>query len=145
MEARKRAREATRRANEARAAREKANIEHAANYMVAKAKLAEIDTWETERLTTATQQLRAEANRRRAGTRAEAGAALRQLLDNGETPTTIAALTGAGIAEVRAMLRHAPKTEKARARARSLLPSGDGDAGPALSACGDKGVPGAAS
>ncbi|WP_235660451.1 hypothetical protein [Mycolicibacterium gilvum] len=43
IEARRRAREATRRANQARAARERANIENAATYIVAKARLAEID------------------------------------------------------------------------------------------------------
>ena len=79
VEARRRAREATRRANEARAAREKANIENAANYMVAKARLAEIDAWETERLAAVTELVRAEATKRRAGTRAAAGAAIRLL------------------------------------------------------------------
>ena len=78
--------------------------------MVAKATLAEIDAWETERFAAVTEQVRAEANRRRAGTRAEAGAAVRLLQESGET--TIAELTGDGIGEVRAMLRHAPKTEK---------------------------------
>ena len=112
-EARRRAREVTRRANEARAAWEKAaNIENAANYMVAKARLAEIDAWETERLAAVTEQVRAEANKRRAGTRAEAGAAVRLLQESGETLATIAELTGDGIGEVRAMLRRAPKTEE---------------------------------
>lgn len=130
MEARKRAREATRRANEARAAREKANIENAANYMVAKAKLAEIDAWETKRLAAVTEQVRAEANKRRAGTRTEAGAAIKLLQENGETLTTIAELTGDSIGEVRAMLRHAPRTAKAPARNGShALGSGGGGGG----------------
>jgi hypothetical protein len=116
VEARRRAREATRRANVARAAREKANIENAVNYMVAKARLAEIDAWEIERLAAVTEQVRAEANERRAGTRAEAGAATRLLQEGGETLATIAELTGDGIGEVRAMLRHAPKVEKRSAR-----------------------------
>lgn len=109
MVARKRAREATRRANEARAGREKANIENAANYMVAKAKLVEIDAWETERLAAVTEQVRADANKRRAGARTEAGTAIKLLRENGETLTTIAELTGDSITEVRAMLRHAPR------------------------------------
>lgn len=116
MEARRRAREATRRANVARAAREKANIENAANYMVAKARLVEIDAWETQRLAAVTDQVRDAANKRRAGTRAEAGAAVKLLQESGETLTTIAELTGDGIGEVRAMLRHAPKVEERSAR-----------------------------
>ncbi|MDG5481920.1 hypothetical protein [Mycolicibacterium gadium] len=119
IEARRRAREATRRANQARAARERANIENAATYIVAKARLAEIDLWETERLAAVTGQVRAEANRRRAGTRAGAGEAIRLLQESGETLTTIAELTGDGIGEVRAMLRHAPKIEKRTARSGS--------------------------
>jgi hypothetical protein len=131
VEARRRAREATRRANEAPAARDKANIENAANYMVAKATLAEIDAWETERFAAVTEQVRAEANRRRAGTRAEAGAAVRLLQESGET--TIAELTGDGIGEVRAMLRHAPKTEKRTARNGSHALGGGGGADPTTS------------
>ncbi|ORA50126.1 hypothetical protein BST22_16035 [Mycolicibacterium chubuense] len=126
VEARRRAREATRRANEARAAREKANIENAANYMVAKARLAEIDVWETERLAAVTEGVRAEATKRRAGTRAEAGAAIRLLQENGETLATVAELTGDGIGEVRAMLRHAPKIEKRTARNGTHSLDGDG-------------------
>lgn len=124
VEARRRAREATRRANEARAARDKANIENAANYMVAKTKLVEIDAWEAERLAAVTEHVRAEANKRRASTRADAGAAIRLLQENGATLTTIAELTGDGIGEVRAMLRHAPKIEKRTARSSSAAPGG---------------------
>ncbi|CDQ44883.1 hypothetical protein [Mycolicibacterium bacteremicum] len=130
VEARRRAREATRRANEARAAREKANIENAANYMVAKARLAEIDAWETERLAAVTELVRAEATKRRAGTRAAAGAAIRLLRESGETLTTIAELTGDGLGEVRAMLRHAPKIEKRTARKGSHALGGFGVVGP---------------
>lgn len=145
VEARRRAREATRRANEARAAREKANIENAANYIVAKARLADIDAWETERLAAVTEQVRADANKRRAGTRAEAGAAIRLLQKSGETLTTIAELTGEGTGEVRAMLRHATKIEERAARNGSHSLDGDGSADPAVSPCdGAAGVPGAA-
>lgn len=145
MEARKRAREATRRANEARAAREKANIENAANYMVAKARLAEIDAWETERLAAVAEQVRAEANKRRAGTRGEAGAAVKLLQESGETLATIAELTGDGIGEVRAMLRHAPRAEKSTARNGSHALGDDGGAAPtATPGDGADGVPDAA-
>jgi len=99
--------------------------------MVAKATLAEIDAWETERFAAVTEQVRAEANRRRAGTRAEAGAAVRLLQESGET--TIAELTGDGIGEVRAMLRHAPKTEKRTARNGSHALGGGGGADPTTS------------
>lgn len=126
MEARRRAREATRRANETRAARDKANIENAASYMVAKARLAEIDAWETERLAAFTEQVRAEANKRRAISRAEACAALGLLQESGETLTTIAQLTGDGIRELRAMLRHTPMTGKRKARNESHALSGGG-------------------
>jgi hypothetical protein len=125
VEARKRAREATRRANEARAARDRANIENAANYMVAKAKLAEIDSWESERLAAVTEQVRAEANKRRAGARVEAGAAIKLLQANGETLTTIAELTGDGLGEVRATLRYAAKAEHATPSSHESY-SGDG-------------------
>lgn len=126
VEARRRAREATRRANEARAARERANIENAATYIVAKTKLAAVDTWERERLAQLRDQVRAEANKRRAVHRAEAGAALKLMQGNGETLTTIADLTGDGIGEIRAMLRHAPKPEKPMASNGSHAPGGDG-------------------
>lgn len=128
MAARRRAREATRRANETRAARDKANIENAATYMVAKAKLAEIDAWETERLAAVTEQVRTEAGKRRTGTRAEAGAAIRQLQARGETLTTIAELTGDSIVEVRATLRHMSTDEKATATDSSSVRRGCGDA-----------------
>lgn len=129
VEARRRAREATRRANEARAARERANIENAANYMVAKTKLAEVDPWERERLTQLRDQVRAEANRRRAIHRAEAGAALKLIQGNGETLTTIADLTGDRIGEIRAMLRHAPKPRKLTASSGLQAPCCDGPGG----------------
>lgn len=147
VQARKRAREATRRANEARAAREKANIENAANYMVAKARLAQIDAWETERLTAVTEQVRAEANKRRAGIRAEAGAAIKLLQESGATLTTIAELTGDAIGEIRAMLRQAAKPEKPTATNGSHAlggGSGSDDAGASLGG-GAADVPDAAS
>jgi hypothetical protein len=122
VEARRRAREANRRANETRAARDKANIEDAANYLVAVGKIAEVETWKKERLARLREQVDAEAGKRAAVHRAEAGAALMRMQERGETLATIASRTEAGVGEVRAMLRHAPKAE---------MPAG-GDAGETL-------------
>jgi hypothetical protein len=111
VQARRRAREATRRANEARAARDKANIEDAATYLVAVGKIAEVETWKTQRLAQLRDQVDAEAGKRVAVHRAEAGAAIVRMQDRGETLATIAGRTEAGVGEVRALLRHAPKLE----------------------------------
>lgn len=111
-EARRRAREATRRANEARAARDKANIEDAANYLVAVGRIAEVENWKKDRLAQLRDQVEAEAGKRVAVYRAEAGAAIVRMQERGETLANIAARTEAGIGEVRALLRHAPKPEK---------------------------------
>ena len=111
-EARRRAREATRRANEDRAARDKANIEDAANYLVAVGRIAEVEAWKKDRLAQLRDQVEAEAGKRVAVYRAEAGAAIVRMKGRGETLANIAARTEAGIGEVRAMLRHAPKPER---------------------------------
>ena len=50
MEARRRAVEAIRRANEARAARDKANIDDATNFLYEVGKVAEVEVWTKERL-----------------------------------------------------------------------------------------------
>ncbi|WP_235892871.1 hypothetical protein [Mycolicibacterium hodleri] len=111
LEARRRAVEAARRANEARAARDKANIEDAATYLVAVGRIAEVETWKKERLARLREQVDAEAGKRVAVHRAEAGAAIVRMQDRGETLATISSRTEAGVGEVRAMLRHAPKPE----------------------------------
>jgi hypothetical protein len=113
VEARRRAREATRRANEARAARDKANIDDAADFLVAVGKIAEIETWKKERLAQLREQVDAEAAKRVAVQRAKAGAAVARMQGRGETLTTVAARTDVGIGVVRTMLRHAPKGETA--------------------------------
>lgn len=100
---------------------------------MAKARLAEIDAWETERLVAVTEQVRGEANKRRAGTRAEACAAVKLLQENGETLTGIAKLTGDDIGEVRAMLLASPRTLKPTARNGSVAVSGVSDAAPVVS------------
>lgn len=111
-EARRRAVEAARRANEELAAREKANIDDAADFLVAVGKVAEAETWKTERLAQLRAQVDAEAAKRVAGHRAKAGAAVARMQGRGETLTTIAARTDVGIGIVRTMARHAPKSEK---------------------------------
>ncbi|WP_174400718.1 hypothetical protein [Mycolicibacterium sphagni] len=119
VEARRRAREATRRANEARAARDKANIDDAADLLVAVGKIAEIETWKKERLAQLREQVDAEAAKRVAVQRAKAGAAVARMQDRGETLATVAARTDIGIGVVRTMLRHAPKGEAAVAESDS--------------------------
>jgi hypothetical protein len=89
----------------------RANVEDAATYMVAAGRVSEVDAWESERLAQVREQVRAEANRRRADHRAEAGAAVARMQRRGETLATIAELAGAGVGGIRAMLRYAPKAE----------------------------------
>lgn len=112
MEARRRAVEANRRANEARAARDKANIKDATTFMYEVGKIAEVESWKKERLAQLREQVEAEAAKKVATHRAKAGAAVSRMQDRGETLTTIAENTDVGIGVVRTMLRHAPKPEK---------------------------------
>ena len=130
VEARRRVREAQARANEARAQRERANVDDAATLVVAVGKVGEVDAWETERLAQARDQVRAEANRKRVDHRTEAAAAIARMQQRGETLATIAELTGASVGEIRALLRHAPKAEKHTAGATSgALGAAGSDAG----------------
>src|SRR5258705_1898789 len=75
VEARRRAREALARINEARARRERASVDDAATFVVAVGKATEVDAWESERLAVR-EHVRAEASGRRADCRAEAGVAI---------------------------------------------------------------------
>jgi hypothetical protein len=93
VEARRRVREAQARANEARAQRERANVDDAATLVVAVGKVGEVDAWETARLAQARDQVRAEANRKRVYHRTEAAAAIARMQQRGETLATIAELT----------------------------------------------------
>ncbi|WP_370331722.1 hypothetical protein [Mycolicibacterium hippocampi] len=115
LEARRRAVEANRRANEARAARDKANIKDATTFMYEVGKIAEVEQWKKERLAQLRAQVDAEAAKKVADHQAKAGAAVARMQDRGETLTTIAAKTDVGIGVVRTMLRHAPKPEKSSA------------------------------
>jgi|EndMetStandDraft_3_1072993.scaffolds.fasta_scaffold265883_1 hypothetical protein len=125
VEARRQVREAQARANEARAQRERADVDDAATLMVAVSKLTDVDVWESERLAVARERVRAEASRRRANCGAEAGLAVARMQQRGETLATIAALAGLCIGEIRAMLRYGPKPERHAASASSGAPVRD--------------------
>lgn len=112
LEARKRAREASRRANEARVAEEKANIDDAAEILVAVGEIAEVETWKKKRLAQLRQQLDVEVAKKLVAQRARGSAAVVRMQSRGETLTTIAARTDLGIGIVRSMLRHGSRTEK---------------------------------
>jgi hypothetical protein len=129
VEARRRAREALARVNEAGAPRERANVDDAATFMVAVGKAAEVDAWESERLAVVREHVRAEASRRRADCKADAGVAISRMQQRGETLATIAELAGLGIGEIRAMLRYAPKPERHAASGGSAAPVRDAGGG----------------
>lgn len=129
MEARRRAREALARINEARAQRERANVDDAATFMVAVGKLTDVDAWESERLAVVREHVRAEASRRRTNCGAEAGVAVARMQQRGETLATIAELAGLGIGEIRAMLRYATKRERHAASGGSAAPVRDAGGG----------------
>lgn len=129
VEARRRAREALARINEARAQRERANVDDAATFMVAVGKATEIDAWESERLAVVREHVRAEASRRRADCKADAGVAISRMQQRGETLATIAELAGLGIGEIRAMLRYAPEPERHVASGGSAAPVRDAGGG----------------
>jgi hypothetical protein len=129
VEARRRVRDALARINEARAQRERANVDDAATLMVAVGKATEVDAWESERLAAVREHVRAEASRRRANCRAEAGVAIARMQQRGETLATIAELAGLGIGEIRAMLRYAPKPERHAASGGSGAPVRDAGGG----------------
>lgn len=112
LEARKRAREASRQANEARVAKEKANIDDAAEILVAVGKIAEIESWKKERLAQLRQQLDVEVAKKVVAQRARGGAAVVRMQSRGETLTTIAARTDLGIGIVRTMLGRGSRAEK---------------------------------
>lgn len=125
----RRAVEAARRENEARAERDKANIKDAAIVLRALDKLAEVGDWKKKRLA----ELRAQADReeakRVADVRTEAGAALARMRDRGETLATIAERHGVGVGVIRALARHAPNSDKALQRNGSHALGGGGETG----------------
>lgn len=115
-EARRRAVEAARRANEEHAAREKANLTDATILLHAIDKLDAIGRWKKERRAElraqADAQLEREEAKRVGDERKAAGAAIGRMRERGETLTTIATKHNLGIGIVRAMARHAPKAGK---------------------------------
>lgn len=64
LEARRRAVETNRRANEARAAQDKANIDDATNFLYEVGKLSEVEVWKKERLAQLRAQVDADAAKR---------------------------------------------------------------------------------
>lgn len=115
--------EAARRANEERAARDRANIKDAAILLHALDKLDVIGEWKKARRAELRAQADAQLDREEAkrvgDDREAAGAAVERMRERGETLTTIATKHDLGIAIVRAMARHAPKAANPVSRNRS--------------------------
>lgn len=109
-------RESTRRANEARFAAERANMADAVIFARALVAVAEVDVWEIETLAAAGietgDEMRAAAADPLAHSLAVYGAAIKRMLDSGETLPTIAELTGLEISELHAVLPYAAKTSE---------------------------------
>lgn len=133
MEARRRAREAGRRANEKRAAREKALIKHSENLIVHLSEISQVEQWKRDRLAQLRAQVADEAARRLAERRAAAGAEVAAMHRLGETLAAIAERSGGAIGVVRTLLRHAPKAGEGSAGAGS---GALGEAGDDEAACG---------
>ena len=102
-EARKKVREAQAKANESRQERERHNVDDAASFLVELGRVAAVDEWEQGRVV----EIRAEGERRRHEHRQEGAAAVKRMLDRGETLTGIAELAGVKVSEVRAVLKSA--------------------------------------
>ncbi|OFJ50896.1 hypothetical protein [Mycolicibacterium grossiae] len=131
-EARRRAVEAARRANEERAARDRANIKDATILLHALDKLDAIGEWKKARRAElraqADAQLEREEAKRVGDERTAAGAAIERMRERGETLTTIATNHGVAIGAVRAMARRAPQAGKPLPRNGSHALGADGPA-----------------
>ncbi|MGV7254585.1 hypothetical protein PJI20_10110 [Mycobacterium kansasii] len=103
VEARRAVRKAQQRAQEQRAQRDRDNVDDTAAFVVARSRLAAVDTWEGERIA----QVRAEAERRREEHRSSAAAAMARIRKRGETIAAIAALADSSESEVRGYLKRA--------------------------------------
>jgi hypothetical protein len=131
IEARKKVREAQAKANEARQERERHNVDDAASFLVELGRLAAVDEWEQGRVI----EIRAEGERRRHEHRQEGAAAVKRMLDRGETLTAIAELTGVKVSDVRAVLKStsaqpiAPSDALGEPRAADAAPYGAGPIG----------------
>jgi hypothetical protein len=84
-----------------RAQRERDNVEDTATFVVARARVAEVDEWEAERVA----QVAAEAARRRDEQRLAGAAAVARIRGRGESVSEIAALAQTTETEVRAYLK----------------------------------------
>jgi hypothetical protein len=120
-EALKRVRQAQAAANEARAERERENIDDAASLVVEHDRLKSVDQWEDKRIG----EIRAEADRRRREHRAAGAAALTRMQGRGETLAAIAELTGVTVRELGATLKAAP-TNSRRGSQSGEVPGADG-------------------
>lgn len=137
VEARKRVREAQIKANEARAERERQNIEDTATLLVELGRLGGVDQWEQNRIV----EVRAEGERRRHEHRQAAAAAAARMQGRGETLAAIAELAGVKVGDVRAVLKAAGAQKAARPYA---LGAGGGASAAEGGARGGGGVDGSA-
>ena len=106
--ARRAAREATARAQEERARRERQNIEDLATVLVARDRLAGVAQWEAEKVA----GIAALAARRRDEQRRAAAAAVCRIKARGEAIGAIARLANIGEAEVRAYLKEGKRHDQ---------------------------------
>lgn len=128
VDARRRAREALARMNEARAQRERASVDDAATFTLRwarspKSMRGSLSGW---RWSANTCELRRAGD---APTAERKRVAIARMQQRGETLVTIAELTGMGIGEIRAMLRYAPKLERHAASGSSAAPVRDAGGG----------------
>lgn len=120
LEARRRAVEAQRRANEVRAQQDCANADDATAVRALIGRLQDVDEWQARRVAQSRQQAEAEAQRRRSRYYAEACASIKDMRERGATLAAIAELVGVDVSEIRALLRSkAAKTVKKQPAARA--------------------------
>lgn len=105
VEARRRDWEGQRRANEARALRDRANSDDATAIRAMIGRLQDVDEWEGRRIAQSRQQVKEEAQSRRSRYFADARAPIKAMRDRGETLAAIAELVGVDVREIRALLR----------------------------------------
>lgn len=120
LEARRRAVEAQRRANEVRAQRDRANADDATTVRALIGRLQDVNEWEGRCVAQSRQQVQAEAQRRRSHYYADACASIKDMRERGATLTAISELVGVDVSEIRALLRSkAAKTVKTQPAARA--------------------------
>lgn len=107
VRARHRAREVQARNNAARYGRDRANEADAVTVRSVLQRIGAVDVWERTRLDQASEQVRADAMKRRARYFSELQSAVSQMRDRGQTFATIAALVGVEVREIQTALRRA--------------------------------------